>query len=88
MMGWFKADAARFLLESTQPLGVGGHHLGQDFDGDLSTELEIPGLVNFTHTAGAQIGEASVVRGDETLQLFVEVQNDVDPLGWLLAHPL
>ena len=36
-----------FLLESTETAGVRGHLLGQDFDGDVSTQLEITGLVHF-----------------------------------------
>ncbi len=35
--------------------------MGQYFDGDLSPELEILGLVHFTHPAGAQLGEDFVV---------------------------
>ncbi len=52
---------ARFLLEPAKPVGVRGHLLTQDFDGDISTELEIPGLVHFAHAAGAQLGEDFVV---------------------------
>ena len=52
---------ACFLLESTEPLGVGGHFLGQYFDRDLSTQFEIAGLVHFSHAARAQLGEDFVV---------------------------
>ncbi len=50
-----------FLFESTETAGVGGHLLGQDFDSDFSAELEVFGLVHFTHPARAQLGEDFVV---------------------------
>ncbi len=56
-----RRGSSRFLFESTKTLGVRSHLLGQDFDSDLATELEIPGLVDLTHTTGAQLGEHFVV---------------------------
>ena len=67
-----------FLLESAKPLGVRGHLLGQDFDSDLSPQLEVLGLVHFSHTARAQLGEDLVVAeasaGLERHQFSVETR--------------
>ena len=50
-----------FLFESTETAGVRGHLLRQDFDRYASTQLEIPSLVHFSHTARAQLGDNLVV---------------------------
>ena len=47
-------DSLGLALEAGQPVGVGGHALGQDLDGDLAIELRIPRAVDLAHAAGAE----------------------------------
>jgi hypothetical protein len=43
----------RLLLEATQAIGVGGEGSRQNLDGDIASQAEIAGAIDFAHSAGA-----------------------------------
>jgi len=42
------------LLESAQPVGIGGEGAGQDLDRHLAPEARVPGAIDLAHASGAQ----------------------------------
>jgi hypothetical protein len=58
-------DGAGLALEAAQPLGVPKGFLGQDLEGDLTSEAGVAGSIDFTHPPGTQRGE-DLVRADAT----------------------
>ena len=52
------ARCARFLLETAQPVRIGGEGRREDLDGDVASQACIPGSVDLSHAPGAdQPGE-------------------------------
>jgi hypothetical protein len=49
-----RGGGAGFLLESTQPTGIGSKRRGHDFDGDLASETRVAGMIHFAHSAAAK----------------------------------
>ena len=51
-----------FTSETFQCLRVSGNVVRQEFEGDKTTKLGVLGLVNYAHTAAAELFDDAVVR--------------------------
>jgi hypothetical protein len=48
-----RSENLGFALETSNPICVPGKFVRQDLDGDIATELLVPGLIDLTHAAFA-----------------------------------
>jgi hypothetical protein len=52
-----RGEQVRFTFEPREPLGIVGQRFGQDFEGDVATELRVACPINLSHAARADGGE-------------------------------
>ena len=50
-----RRQRARFAVKAREALGIRGHRFGEDFEGDLATELRVRSAEHFAHSAGADL---------------------------------
>ena len=58
-----RSEGPGFALETGDPLGVARYQVGQDLEGDVSSQAAVLGAINLTHSAGAE-GRDDFVRAE------------------------